>query len=71
MNTMFNHFIIHLIDGTDIPLFERDDTPYKKSLINEFLHGENQFMNVYAGLTVDAYIPKKNILFIRYINSFC
>lgn len=64
MNTFFNHYIIHLIDGTNIPVLDKEETPYKKSLVYEYLYGENEFMNVCVGLTVDAYIPKKNILFL-------
>lgn len=68
-NAILKNFIIHLVDGTDIPVLENEDIPYEKSLVNEYLHGESDFLNVAVGLEKEAYIPKKNILFVTYEGS--
>lgn len=69
MNAILKRYLIHLIDGTNIEVLENDETPYESSLINEYLHGENEFLLVLVGLEKEAYIPKKNILFVTYEGS--
>ena len=68
-NAMLKNYLIHLVDGTNIPVLENEDTPYEKSLVNEYLHGDSKYLNVSVGLEKEAYIPKKNILFVTYEGS--
>lgn len=68
-SVILKNYLIHLVNGTKIPVLENENIPYEKSLINEYLHGESDFLNVVIGLEKEAFIPKKNILFVTYEGS--
>lgn len=55
---------IHLINGETLTTLENEDVSEEMSILNEFRHGQNPFLNIVYGIDGLASIPKDKILYI-------